>query len=62
MQVINKQVVDIQKGAESSAAASEQVTASSEELAALMSSTDETISSLATKAEELYEKLDKFRV
>ena len=62
MKVINEQVVDVQNGAESSAAASEQVTASSEELAALMSSTDETISDLTNKAKTLYEKLNKFKV
>ena len=62
MKVINEQVVDVQNGAESSAAASEQVTASSEELAALIGSTDETISDLTTKAKTLYDKLNKFKV
>lgn len=62
IETVSSQIVDIQKGAESSAAASEQVTASSQELAALMTNTDERISHLASKADNLYSKLGRFRV
>lgn len=56
------QIVDIQRGAESSAAASEEVTASVEELTALMNTLDSNSEELTQKADNLVNELEYFKV
>jgi len=59
---ISNQIVDIQRGAESSAAASEEVTASVEELTALMNTLDSNSEELTQKADNLVNELEYFKV
>ena len=59
---VSSQAAEIERGAESSAAASQEVTASSEELAALMNSIGNSTDTLNTEAEGLVEKLNAFTV
>lgn len=59
---VNTKVSAIEHGAESNAAASEEITASSEELAALMNSVNDTMKSLTSKTEELTESLSRFKI
>ena len=59
---ISNQIVDIQRGAESSAAASEEVTSSVEELTALMNTLDSNSEELTQKADNLVNELEYFKV
>lgn len=59
---ISNQIVDIQRGAEISAAASEEVTASVEELTALMNTLDSNSEELTQKADNLVNELEYFKV
>lgn len=59
---ISNQIVDIQRGAESSAAASEEVTDSVEELTALMNTLDSNSEELTQKADNLVNELEYFKV
>ena len=59
---VSNQVSDIEKSAESTAAASEEVTASTQELAALMHSVDDDICTLSNSSHDLVSKLDRFSV
>lgn len=62
IEAVSGQVSEIERGAESSAAASEEVTASTQELAALMHSIGENTDSLNAEAEGLVQKLNAFTV
>ena len=62
IEAVSSQAAEIERGAESSAAASQEVTASSEELAALMNSIGNSTDTLNTEAEGLVEKLNAFTV
>lgn len=59
---ISNQIAEIQRGAESSAAASEEVTASIEEMTSLMHTLDDNSELLTSKARNLVKKLEYFRV
>lgn len=59
---IGSQIVDIQRGAENSAAASEEVTASIEELTSLMNTLDLNSEKLMAKANALVRELKYFSV
>lgn len=59
---IGSQIVDIQRGAENSAAASEEMTASIEELTSLMNTLDSNSEKLMTKAIALAQELKYFSV
>lgn len=52
----------IEKSAENTAATSQEVTASTEELTALMHSVDNDISELTSRSHDLVTKLDRFSV
>ena len=62
IEAVSSQAAEIERGAESSAAASQEVTASSEELAALMNSIGNSTDTLNAEAEGLVEKLNAFTV
>ena len=59
---VSMQVSELEKSAENNAATSQEVTASTEELTALMHSVNNDIDDLATASHELVSKLDKFKV
>ena len=60
--VISERITEIGEGAEKNAAASEEVTASIQELNGMMQAVDQNSSELNTKIEELIGELTKFTV
>ena len=59
---ITGQIDNIEKGAEGTAAATEEVTASSEELAALMHNITENCEAMTNQSKELVESISKFKI
>lgn len=62
MNEVSVQINSVEKSAENTAAATQEVTASSEELAALMTSVNDNCNEMNKVSDELVDSLDRFTI